>query len=130
MALFKFLMHATWTTACRLVQTARQQLHGDIGISLLSKTVHKISYDLLKLEPSNEKVAFMFGRRVVFTADPASAKHVFQSNEKNYTQRIGCDAGLKALGMLEEGIIWNNDTPTWRAKRNFGSSRTHLGESL
>eukprot|EP00971_Amphidinium_carterae_P228137 4525260-Amphidinium_carterae.1 len=49
---------------------------------------------------------------VILTSDPKFAQHVFEKNGKNYVQRMANNDGLSKLGMLNTGLIWNNDD-TW-----------------
>ena len=37
----------------------------------------------------------------------------------NYTSRMAEDAGLARIGMLDNGIIWNNQTEEWRKLRQY-----------
>ena len=38
----------------------------------------------------------------------AILNRVFKKNGNNYTSRMADDSGLENIGMLNQGIIWNN----------------------
>ena len=58
-------------------------------------------------------------RRTLVTRDFGVSLHVFKENGLNYTSRMGEDTGLAKIGMLNNGIIWNNRTAEWRKLRQY-----------
>eukprot|EP00961_Rhodomonas_salina_P013775 184233-Rhodomonas_salina.2 len=55
------------------------------------------------------------GERTIITRDPALAMTIFKDTAFN--GRFGTVFGLSALGMMQEGLIWNNDIKSWKAAR-------------
>jgi len=52
------------------------------------------------------------------------AAQVFKSS--SFVNRLGSGHGLKLLGMFNQGVIWNNDTTGWQAKReHFAKGEDH-----
>ena len=58
-------------------------------------------------------------RRTLVTRDFGVSLHVFKENGLNYTSRMAEDTGLAKIGMLNNGIIWNNRTAEWRKLRQY-----------
>ena len=58
-------------------------------------------------------------RRTLVTRDFGVSLHIFKENGLNYTSRMAEDAGLAKIGMLNNGIIWNNRTSEWRKLRQY-----------
>ena len=58
-------------------------------------------------------------RRTLVTRDFGVSLHVFKENGLNYTSRMAEDTGLAKIGMLNNGIIWNNSTSEWRKLRQY-----------
>ncbi|CAI2166738.1 1022_t:CDS:1 [Funneliformis geosporum] len=44
------------------------------------------------------------------------------THASNFISRTGNDDGLKAIGMYQKGIIWNNDVPKWTLQRRIFQS--------
>ena len=74
----------------------------------------------LYLETFGETVFVQVARRrTLITRDFATSWHIFKENGMNYTSRMAEDAGLARIGMLDNGIIWNNQTEEWRKLRQY-----------
>ena len=58
-------------------------------------------------------------RRTLVTRDFGVSLHIFKENGMNYTSRMAEDTGLAKIGMLNNGIIWNNRTAEWRKLRQY-----------
>ena len=59
------------------------------------------------------------GRKTLLTCNYEVSKRVFKGNGHNYTSRMAEDAGLARIGMLNQGIIWNNRTTEWKRLRHY-----------
>ncbi|KAJ1566165.1 hypothetical protein HK096_004059 [Nowakowskiella sp. JEL0078] len=59
-------------------------------------------------------ILFPFGKRTVIFHTRTAASHILeQSMAKAYRKRFATDDGLRALGMLHRGLIWNNNLESW-----------------
>jgi aromatase len=52
----------------------------------------------------------LLGKPTIITSNPEWVQQFMLTNTKNYEQRMGDPEGLADLGMLNTGVIWNNDT--------------------
>ena len=59
------------------------------------------------------------GRRTLVTSSFVVSRRIFKENGFNYTSRMAEDCGLERIGMLNQGIIWNNQTREWKRLRQY-----------
>ena len=72
------------------------------------------------LETLGDTVVVQVARkRTLVTRDFGVSLQVFKENGMNYTSRMAEDTGLAKIGMLNNGIIWNNRTSEWRKLRQY-----------
>lgn len=62
---------------------------------------------------------YICGADAYVTSDEYVIKHVMRINPKNYVLRPGSHSGLKAISMLNNGIIWNQSIQKWRHGRKL-----------
>ena len=60
----------------------------------------------------------MLGKHTILTSDQTLIKEVLTGTwAKHFTSRMGSEQGLKQIGMLNSGVIWNNDKHKWKLSR-------------
>ena len=67
----------------------------------------------------NVVVVSVARRRTLVTSNFDVSMRVFKENGLNYTSRMAENSGLARIGMLNAGIIWNNETAEWRKLRQY-----------
>ena len=70
--------------------------------------------------PTGEPVVlYPFGRRTIIFTRKQACHHILNDprHQRNYQTRFGVESGLRELGMLNCGVIWNNDDKLWKCNR-------------